>query len=113
MPNGNQHRRFLIVEDPFVRSFMCFLLLRHGYDVIEAELAEALEIIRKREIPLGLLITNQPQPFAEAGRDLALLYVAALPDETLARPFYRWRTLRKPFQPKELLGVVQELTAKT
>jgi hypothetical protein len=102
----------LVVDDPLVRSFIRTLLERYGYTVVEANLARGLELVRTRETPVDILITNQPVPFAECGRDLALLYVAAWPEEPLARPFHRWRALRKPFKPQELLLALEDLMSE-
>ena len=101
--------RLLVVEDPFVRSFVHSYLSRQGYDVVDADVEQGLALLREPDSPIRLLITNQPQPFAEAGHVIPLIYVAASPDESLVGSFSRWRTLEKPFQPSQLLHLVEEM----
>ena len=108
MAGACAHGPLLVVEDPFVRAFIRTCLARSGYEVLEADPEEGLKVLGSGKT-VRLLITNQPQVFSAAGCCPALLYLAAFPEERLAEPFPRWRTLRKPFQPNQLLKYVQEL----
>ena len=109
MASARARGPLLVVEDPFVRAFIHACLARHGFEVLEADPCEGLKVLQSGETTVRLLITNQPQVFSAAGCYPALLYLAAFPDERLAQPFPHWRTLRKPFQPNQLVKTVQEL----
>jgi len=98
-----------VVDDPFVRAFIRTLLERNGYRVVEGDLDCGLMLVRSQQTVIDILITNNPAPFAGSSSDLTVLYVASCPDESLVRPFRRWRTLRKPFRPQQLLLVLEDL----
>jgi CheY-like chemotaxis protein len=101
----------LIVEDPRVRRLIAGILKREAYAVIEAELEEALRILREAPDSVALLITNVPAHFCEFAETLPLVYVAAFPDPALADRFRRCRTLHKPFRPCDLAQCAAELVA--
>jgi hypothetical protein len=99
----------LVVEDPFVRSYIRSLLVRQGLTVVEGDVASGLEILRSHEPAVAMIVTNTPAAFAHVASELPLIYVAAFPDETLAAPYSRWRALRKPFPPEQLRSALREL----
>ena len=100
----------LIVEDPFVRHFVGFVLGREGYHVLETEPRRAAEVLASKRVEISVIVTNDPRPFKSWADRIGMVYVAAAPDSQLANAFPHCRVLRKPFQPKELLDAVQELT---
>lgn len=99
----------MVVEDPFVSSFLRTLLTKHGYRVVLAAAPQGSELLRTGEATPDLLITNKPAVFATFGDSLPLLYLAAFPDAEQTSAFPICRTLRKPFQPRQLLEAVQDL----
>lgn len=103
------HGCALIVEDPMIRRFVGGILKREAYLVVEAELGEALRILRDGPSAVSLLVTNAPGYFFEFAETLPLIYVATSPDPALANRFRRCRTLRKPFRPGELVECAAEL----
>ena len=99
----------LVVEDPFVRSFLRTVLERHGYKVLPGDVRHGLAALRDRNQEVRLLITNVPAAFTEFASRVPLLYLAALPDPSLASRYRNSRVLSKPFHPGDLLALVQEL----
>lgn len=99
----------LIVEDPLIRRFVGGILTREGRSVVEAEPDQALRILRGGECAVSLLVTNHPERFLEFAETLPLLYIAAFPDAALAVCFPRYRMLRKPFYPPDLVRCAAEL----
>jgi hypothetical protein len=99
----------ILVEDPFIRSYLRFVLIRRGYSVIESDAARACEMV----IADGsvLVITNTPEAFLPCAHKVALIYVATAPDMDLASQFPACRVLRKPFQPEELVKAVEGLAS--
>ena len=109
MTPAKQDGVILLVEDPLIRSFLKTVLGRKGHKVAEAEIYGALTMLESRQVPVSVLITNQPRYFLAYADELRVLYIAAAPDPELAARFPHCRTLRKPFVPQELLSVVEEL----
>jgi DNA-binding response OmpR family regulator len=100
-----------IVEDAIVGRFLRLLLQRQGYRVIVSDAGEATDLLGASYCQVGLLITNRPEIFKQFGEQVAVLYLAAVPDPGLVRDFRRSRALAKPFVPEELLECVRELFA--
>jgi hypothetical protein len=101
--------RVLVVEDPYVSGFLRAVLQRHGHQVITCDAAQASSQLREGTLQVDVVITNQPEdllPFAGA---LALLYIAADPDYSMALRFPVCRILHKPFRNDGLLEAVEEL----
>ena len=111
MPTDTESASVLIVEDPFVRHFVGFLLGREGYHVLETERRRAAEVLASSEVEISVIVTNDPRAFERWAGRIGIVYVAATPDLELAKTFPRCRVLRKPFQPQDLLDAVHELTA--
>jgi len=101
--------RVLIVEDPLVRRLIEGILVRDGFAVKQAESQCALGLLDDPQHRFALLITNEPQLFADRGLDLPVLYVAASPDPQWLLKFPRCRALQKPFRPRQLLDLAHEL----
>jgi len=99
----------MVVEDPFVSGLLRSLLTGQGYRVALASVSHGLELLRSAQAIPDLLITNQPAPFATMGDSLPLLYLAASPDPQQAAAFPNCSTLRKPFEPRQLLEAVRHL----
>lgn len=109
LPYEPNSARIMVVEDPFVSSFLGSLLTKHGYQVVFAAGPQGLDLLRTGEATPDLLVTNQPAIFAAVGDSLPLLYLAAFPEPEQASAFPICGTLRKPFQPRQLLEAVQDL----
>ena len=99
----------LMVEDPFICTYIRNLLSRRGFQCVETGTRHAEEMLAKNTPTFSLLITNHPEQFlAFAGR-VPLLYVAAFPDPELAARFDSCLTLSKPFHNAALLDAVSRL----
>ena len=101
----------VVVEDPFVTSFLRSLLAKNGYRVVTAEPEHGLEMLRGHAVEADLLITNRPALFREVGARIPLLYLCAFPDRAQVASFRIAITLRKPFQPRQLLDAIGHLLA--
>ena len=100
-------RPIILVEDPFIRSYLRFVLQRRGYSVVESDATRACEMANSDD---GVVvITNAPEQFLPCAEKLALVYIAAAPETELAARFPMCRVLRKPFQPEELVKAVESL----
>jgi len=99
----------MVVEDPFVRRFVAGVFRREGRPVIEAEMEDALRILREDPAAVSLLVTNRPWRFLEFTKTLRLIYIAAFPDAELAACFDHCCTLSKPFLPADLTACAAEL----
>jgi hypothetical protein len=83
------------------------VLQREGYEVTCESVKEAAAVLR--DAHADLLITNTPAEFAEFGKRVPLLYLAAFPDPKVAAPFERWLSLQKPFPNSELVVLAGRL----
>jgi hypothetical protein len=97
----------ILVEDPFIRNYLRFLLIRHGYSVVESEPSRACELVDSTRT--SVVITNKPESFVGCAPNLALIYLATAPDLDVAAKFPSCRVVRKPFQPGELLSAIEQL----
>lgn len=112
----------LVVEDELtVRRMTCRMIRGLGFETVEAgDGREALRIIRQRERPFDLVLTDVVMPVMdglELSRQLGtevpeqrVLCMSAYPTSTLAghgllpeRPF-----IRKPFLPTALASAIKE-----
>ena len=107
--NNPVSARILVVEDPFVSSFLRAVLQRRGHKVVTGEAVRASELLREGGVTANVVITNRPEAFLPFAGTLPLLYIAANPDPALASQFPTCRVLRKPFRNDELLEAVEEL----
>lgn len=108
-PSGLPSLSILVVEDPFVSSFLRAVLQRAGHRVTTASPSHGVELVDSGTPRPQLLITNTPQIFLRFADNLPTLYIAADPDPAIARKFAACRALRKPFRNQELLHAVEEL----
>jgi len=114
----------LVVEDEaIVREYTCSVLKKYGYNVLEAEKSEeAIEIAANHAGTIDLLVTDIIMPgirgtkLAQEMRSLspkiAILFISGYPDKAIELQEETERGnkfLQKPFTPKELLAVVNEL----
>ena len=99
----------LMVEDPFVCTYVRSVLVRRGYEFVEADAEGALQVLARREPPVCVLITNQPEPFLEYSDHVPVLYMASFPDLSLASRFRACRPLAKPFRSEQLVDAVEHL----
>ena len=109
MPTETGSGVIVVVEDPFVRNFLRTVLERQGYKVLSGGVRHGLAALRDGSQEVQLLITNVPAAFTEFAGRVPLLYMAALPDPSLASQYRNRRALSKPFHPHDLLASVQEL----
>jgi two-component system cell cycle sensor histidine kinase/response regulator CckA len=122
LPRGAE--TVLVVEDqPAVRTVVCRLLRKQGYQVLEAPGGdEALEIASQHHGPINLLLTDVIMP-RMSGRELANKVVAQVPliktlfvsgytDDAIVHQGVLERQmqfLQKPFAPDALLRKVREV----
>ena len=79
-PEGGTETILLVEDLPEVRALARMMLTRHGYDVIEAASGlAALEIVKTREAPIDLLLTDVLMPVL-GGQDLAREVVTIRPN---------------------------------
>ena len=79
-PEGGRETILLVEDLPEVRAVARMMLSRHGYEVIEAESGlAALEIVRTRQAPIDLLLTDVIMPEL-GGQDLAREVVTMRPN---------------------------------
>jgi PAS domain S-box-containing protein len=72
MPRGGNETILLVEDDPSVRRLTRALLVRHGYQVLEARSGvEALEIWDAATQRIDLVLTDLVMPDGVSGRDLA------------------------------------------
>ena len=109
MPTETGSGVIVVVEDPFVRNFLRTVLERQGFEVLSGGVRHGLAALRDGSQEVQLLITNVPAAFTEFAGRVPLLYLAALPDPSLASQYRNRRVLSKPFHPHDLLASVQEL----
>ncbi|HUT22857.1 MAG TPA: response regulator [Sumerlaeia bacterium] len=120
--------RILVVDDDDqVRAFIAQLLLRQGYQVVEAsDGAQAIRLFR--EEPADLIITDLIMPekegietIAELRRDYPHVKIIAMSGGgrvgpvsylQLASKLGAKRTFAKPFDPIEMLRAVREMLAE-
>jgi DNA-binding response OmpR family regulator len=103
----------VVVEDPVVRKFLRTVLERQGYTVLSGGVPDGLAALRDGSQEVQLLVTNVPAAFTEFAGRVPLLYLAALPDLSMASPYRNSRVLSKPFHPRRLLASVQELIQRS
>jgi hypothetical protein len=104
--------RILVAEDPFVSGFLRAMLQRHGHEVVTCDAARAGSQLAQGTLQVDMVITNQPGAFLPFAGTLAMLYIAANPDPSIALSFPGCRILRKPFRNEELLDAVEELAQR-
>lgn len=101
----------VVVEDPFIRTYLRAALARKGYRVVGTDARTAAEMIRSGADAVDLLITNSPGDFVEFADSTPVLYLSGAPDPDQVAPFSASRVLQKPFHPEDLFAAVRELTA--
>jgi len=99
----------LVVEDPFIRKYVCRILGRVHDEAIEAEPRNVASILESSDLKVRLIVTNEPQLFVGRLEEIPLVYTSAFPDLALAARFRWCQILRKPFLPQDLLRAVNAL----
>lgn len=104
----------LIVEDSSVAKLMEKTFVeRPNYTSIVATLSQGIEILGKNEIPVDLLITNQPHELLEICDSLPVLYSSSNPDmELLSASKEKIIHLSKPFALPAFLHKVDLLLSR-
>lgn len=111
----------LVVEDEFeLRTLVCGILKRHGYDVLQAGSGpEAMPIWQEQKGKIHLLFTDMVMPGKMTGHDLAdqlkvekpglkVIYTSGYSVETKGFPYKRGLNfLQKPFHPAALVKAVR------
>jgi len=118
MGRDSDHPLVLVVEDePFVRMIAAEGLEDAGFEVIEAASAdEALHILDTRE-DVGVLFTDVNMPGSVDGVELARMVHRRWPDLRIIVTSGRDRPpvpddslfLPKPYRPREVAHVIEEL----
>jgi CheY-like chemotaxis protein len=113
----------LVEDDPSLRALTRAILQSYGYTVLEAAgAAEALELARRHEGPIHVLLTDVVLP-EMYGADLAariatlrsetkVLCTSGYTDDTIVRQglqFEGGRFLQKPFSPAALAAKLREM----
>jgi DNA-binding NtrC family response regulator len=115
-------KRILVVDDEDgMRGFLFTILARAGYEVVAADSVQAGRALLDEEVQPDLLITdvrlgnfNGLQLLAMRPLSIPAIVVTGFPDPVLeaeARQFGATFVL-KPFEPAELLTIVEELLQK-
>jgi PAS domain S-box-containing protein len=114
------HETLLLVEDDeAVRTLACNLLARQGYQVLQADGAEAaLRLARQHDGPIDLLITDLVMPHMNGHRlaervavlrpDARLLLLSGYEDPGSANATRKGTLLQKPFTRDALLASVRD-----
>lgn len=97
----------ILVEDPFIRNYVRFLLVRHGYSVLDTDVSRACELLHADGG--SVVVTNEPEPFVNFAAKIAIIYLSTSPDLDLASRFPSCRVVRKPFRPEDLLTAIRQL----
>ncbi|HEY1205695.1 MAG: response regulator [Bryobacteraceae bacterium] len=116
---GKKTRVLVVDDEPDVRSFVRTVLVRQGYEVLEAEdgLA-AYELVERLSGEIELLVTDVKMPRMDGitlGQkvstgypEIGVLYISAYISEAPGRGR---RFLPKPFRPDALVDCIRSLSA--
>ncbi len=121
-----QCRILLADDEPEIRSFLQKILTARNYAVAEAaDGVEALDVLRRKESQVDLLITDIKMPRMD-GVELARAVSALFPTmpvlfisgwaDPLEKPEWQkpeYAFLRKPFLPNALVKSIEELLARS
>jgi DNA-binding response OmpR family regulator len=115
----------LLVEDePLIREIIAESLEEAGYEVIQASTGdEAISLINDESVTITALVTDFHMPGKADGADVAFCIRERWPEMPVViasgRPDVMkvswqeergYRLLRKPYGPRQLLGLLKELT---
>lgn len=127
IPRGGGETILVTEDEPSLRSLICQILQRSGYQVIQAATcAEAMEAWRKSAGRISLLLTDIVMPGGETGMQLATHLKEEAPDlKIVLMTGYSVNFtgqeselpegagfLQKPFVPDQLLSVVAQVLGK-
>lgn len=119
------HVCILLVEDePLIREIMAESLEDAGFAVIQASTGdEAISVIQSNVVTITALVTDFHMPGSADGADVAFCIRQKWPDLPVViasgRPDIMklswkeengYRLLRKPYGPRQLIGMLRELT---
>ena len=101
----------LIVEAPSVRDLIGAVLEKERYVVLREDTEGALDLLRRGEPAIDLLITNEPWRFEPYPQGMRVLYISGAPDREflLERRGRMFGYLQKPFRFHQLLDGVRAL----
>ena len=117
----------LLVEDePLIREIMAESLEDAGFEVIRASTGdEAISVIHDGRVNISALVTDFHMPGEADGADVAFCIRQKWPDMPVViasgRPDIMkaswkdengYRLLQKPYGPRQLIGMLQELTPR-
>ena len=112
--------KVLIVEDEFlIRLTLAEALADEGFEVLEAEDADAALALLHNDPAVGLLLTDMQLPGRMNGRalaaaaretrpDLPVIYTSGRPDMDPRGP--RDMFLAKPYRPADIIAAVRRMT---
>jgi two-component system, cell cycle sensor histidine kinase and response regulator CckA len=121
-PSGGCERVLVVEDEAAVRSLVCSVLTRFGYEVIEAHTGvEALQLWRDHRCTIDLLLTDIVMPGGINGRqlaewlladepDLPVIYTSGYAAEAVSGDFQfidGQNFLQKPYAPARLAEVVR------
>ncbi len=116
----------MVDDDPQVRRLICALLAREEAEFLQAgDGWEALELCRRRQVPLDVLITDVTMPGMN-GIELAgkvsrlfplvnILYISGICDGTLVQREITekgYHFLRKPFKISDLHAIMSGIITR-
>jgi len=100
----------VIVEDPFIHTFLRTALNRAGHHTTELNVQNAVDLLCSGRHHVKALITNTPRPFLSVAADIPLIYTTSCPDPGATEGFSHWCIVRKPFHAGQLLEAVHDVS---
>jgi two-component system, cell cycle sensor histidine kinase and response regulator CckA len=106
-------------DDSSVRTFIRAILMREGFEPLEAvDGVDALEQLERHRAPIDLLVTDVRMPrmdgvllarsVAELYPQMPVLYISGFPFDEEANPTRPCGFVLKPFTPRKLLDAIEK-----
>ena len=101
----------VVVESSSVRNLIGTVLEKEHYNAQLEDAAGALELLRRQDVQIDLLITNEPWWFVPFRPGMRVLYISGAPDSDFLRKHRNESMgyLQKPFRFHELMDGVRTL----